>query len=282
MTCAWESFIGVLPTWLRHDVDKLGKDSLLELRLRLNAHPILKFKDRSLQLNHIITAEDLHFCVNTASRYSPWIAKTADFGFVTAQGGHRIGICGNASGQSGSLTDLSGITSLCLRVARDFPGIANSLGSVNGSILIIGKPGCGKTTLLRDLIRLRSEKKNECVCVVDERFEIFPRYCGKFCFQTGMNTDVLSGCKKVTGVEMAIRSMGPDAIAIDEITAEDDCKALLHTGWCGICLLATAHAGSKGDLLSRPIYRPIVDSCLFDTLVVMNKDMSFRTERMYS
>lgn len=282
MTCAWESFLNILPPWIRRDVDKLGKDDLQELRMRLDMRPLLRTKDKSIPLDRRITAEDMHFCINVASRYSPWIAKTAGAGYITAPGGHRIGICGNASGASGSLTDISGITSLCLRVARDFPGIADGLGSVSGSVLIIGRPGCGKTTLLRDLIRNRSDKMQECVCVVDEREEIFPKSNKSFYFQTGINTDVLSGCNKPEGIQMVLRSMRPDTIAIDEITAEEDCNALLRSGWCGIHLLATAHAGSKNDLFRRPIYRPIIDSRLFDTIIVMERDMSFHMERLFA
>lgn len=282
MTCAWDSFLRILPHWLRNDVDTMGKAALLELRLRLNQYPTLKFKDKQINLRRKISAEDMCFCINAASKYSPWVAKTAESGFLTASGGHRIGICGDASGLAGSLTDLTGISSLCLRIARDFPGIADPICTFEGSLLIIGKPGCGKTTLLRDLIRQRSERMNECVCVVDERFEIFPKIGKEFCFKIGSNTDVLSGCKKNRGIEMLIRSMNPDTIAIDEITAAEDCDALLHSGWCGINLLATAHAGSKSDLMQRPIYRPIIDSHLFETLIVMNNDMSFHIERLYT
>ena len=280
MICAWQSFLSILPFWIRNDVDKLGKTNLMELRLRLDMYPTLKTKNEHVYLHRKITAEDLHFCINTASRYSPWLAQTANQGFITAPGGHRIGICGNAGGYAGTLTDITGITSLCLRVARDFPGIAEQLAAVTGSILIIGKPGCGKTTLLRDLIRYRSEKAGECVCVVDEREEIFPRANGKFCFQIGLNTDVLHRCSKPEGIEILLRTMNPDTIAVDEISAEDDCLALLKSGWCGVNLLATAHAENKYELLKRTVYHPLIKHNLFDTLVVINKDMSYHVERL--
>ena len=280
MVCAWQSFLNILPTWMRRDVDGLGQDNLQELRLRIHMPPVLITSQGTSYLERATSADDLNFCINTASRYSPWLASTAKYGYITAPGGHRIGLCGNAAGLAGSLTDISGLSSICLRVARDFPGIGRKLFDVSGSILIIGKPGYGKTTLLRDLIRQRSDKRCDSISVVDERGEVFPRVNGSFCFPPGRNTDVLSGCGKARGIEMVLRSMGPDTIAIDEITAEEDCHALFHAGWCGVNLLATAHAGSRADLLNRPIYRPIIDNHLFDTLVILNKDKSWRLERL--
>lgn len=280
MDCAWQSLLAILPIWMRESVDKLGHTDLQELRLRLNRVPVLKKQEGDVCLQRKITAEDLHFCVNTASRYSPWLADTASYGYITAPGGHRIGICGNAAGTAGSLTDISGLTSLCIRIARDFSGIADRIPEASGSVLIIGKPGSGKTTLLRDLIRLRSTKYGECVSVIDERNELFPRVNGLFCFDIGTNTDILSGCNKQRGIEAVLRSMGPDTIAVDEITAEEDCLALYHAGWCGVRILATAHASNRHDLQNRPMYRTIIESRLFETLIVLNKDRSWYLERL--
>jgi stage III sporulation protein AA len=173
------------------------------------------------------------------------------------------------------MTGFRQISSLCIRVARDFPGLAQSIAFTAGSVLIIGAPGSGKSTLLRDLIRQRSDTGRGSVAVVDERGELFPSG-----FAAGFRTDILTGCTKVQGIEALLRTMGPDTIAVDEITSEVDCEALMKAGWCGVRLIATAHAASKEDLLSRPVYQPIVRSKLFQTLVILQQDKSFRTERM--
>lgn len=272
MICAWKEFLAVLPPPMRQDVDRLGMAGAQELRLRLGKPPCLVLPQRTVTLGKAVTMDDLNFSINAACRYSPWTAATAANGYITAPGGHRMGICGEAVVKDGVMTGFRSIRSLNIRIARDFPGIAARLTGLGGNLLILGRPGSGKTTLLRDLIRQRSEKEN--VAVVDERGELFPMG-----LDAGQAVDILSGCGKVQGIDTVLRTMGPDTIAVDEITASEDCDALLQAGWCGVRLLATAHAADARDLRCRGIYRPILQSGLFDTLVILHKDKSFRTER---
>lgn len=279
MRCAWDAFINLLPIWLRDSVDKHGSNTLQELRLRLNSPPELITSTGNISLARHVCADDLRFCINVASRYSPWTAGTISQGYLTAPGGHRIGICGNSVIKEGQITGINSVTSLCMRVARDFPGIASRIEH-NGSVLIIGKPGSGKTTLLRDLIRQMSNHGVGSVAVVDEREEIFPTAHGQYCFPTGRRTDILSGCSKKQGIDIVLRSMGPAVIALDEITANEDCQALLHAGWCGVKLLATAHAADKDELFQRPVYHPILENKIFDTLLILHPDKSWHEERL--
>ena len=280
MRCAWQAFINLLPVWMRESVDKQGRDTLQELRLRLNLPPELVTQKGVFTLQRTVCAEDLQFCTNVASRYSPWTAGTVSRCFITAQGGHRLGLCGNAVISNGTVSGIHPLTSICIRVARDIPGIAKKAVDHTGSVLIIGKPGSGKTTFLRDYIRQRSNICGDTICVVDERGEVFPIVQSQHCYPSGNHTDVLSGCSKAHGIEAVLRNMGPDTIAVDEITAQEDCSALVHAGWCGVKLIATAHAGSREDLYSRPVYRPIIEGKLFDTLIIMRPDKSWSAERM--
>ena len=273
MQCAWNAFLSILPAGMQKTVDLQGRETLQELRLRLNRPAEMVLQHENRQLSHTITTDDLNFVINTASRYSPWTAYSVAQGFLTAPGGHRIGICGEAVVKNGEMTGFRNYRSLNIRIARDFSGVAAKLAHLGGNVLLLGPPGSGKTTLLRDLIRLRSEAEN--VSVVDERGELFPKD-----FSIGKRTDVVLGCSKSDGVFLMLRSMGPDTIAVDEITAEADCEALLQAGRCGVKLIATVHAAGREDLLYRPIYRSIVQSKLFDHLVVLRKDKSFTVERM--
>lgn len=273
MRCAWKELLSILPAWMRGQVDELGEDTLQELRLRRGRPPELICSNGCRELEQKVTEEDLRFVVNAASRYSPWATTTVKQGYITAPGGHRIGLCGEAVMQGKTMSGLRQVASACIRVARDFSGIAGGLGGYTGSILLLGAPGWGKTTLLRDLIRMRAQK--ETVSVVDERGELFPPEGG---FAPGKRMDVLTGCPKSLGIEMLLRVMGPTTIAVDEITSEEDCTALLQAGWCGVTLLATAHAASVEDLRSRQVYRPLVHSGLFSTVVVLRKDKSWKAE----
>ena len=278
MICAWEALIDLLPLWMREYVDKQGREDLLELRLRVNKSPMLILKDSVASMNRSVSKEDLNYCINVVTKYSPWSTQTGIKGYYAAPGGHRIGICGTVSLSEGQPLIMQNITSICIRVSRDFPGITGKIADIKGSMLIIGAPGCGKTTFLRDYIRHISN--NRCVSVIDERQEIFPQYNGVYCFDTGVNTDIIYGCDKEYGINLALRNLGPQVIAVDEITAVQDCSALLRAGWCGVNLVATAHAGSKKDLFNRSVYRPILDSDLFENLVIMRPDKSWYFERI--
>lgn len=279
MTCAWEAYLNILPTWLRQIADHANQSILQEIRLRIGRKPEIVARNESNFVGRPVTGDDLSFIVNIASRYSPWTSPSVLNGFITAPGGHRIGLCGSMV-RTGETSTIRNITSACIRVARDFPGISKDIANLQGNLLIIGKPGSGKTTLLRDLIRSKSDIKHMKVAVVDERNEIFPQWQNAFCFTPGERTDVLSGCNKNKALEMLLRTMNPDIIALDEITAEEDCEALIYAAWCGVELIATVHANNTEDLKRRMIYRKLVDSRIFDNFVVMRKDKTWELERM--
>lgn len=273
MISGWTELLKVLPRTYAQEMEGFYAAQPQELRMRLDRPPILVTASGERVLKGTVTADDLAYCVNAATKYSPWSASTLAEGFVTAPGGHRIGICGEAVGYGDSFKGIRSYHSVCIRIAADHKGIAGPLSKLPGNILIIGPPGSGKTTLLRDLIREISKKEN--IAVIDQRWELFPG-----CFDPGQRTDILFGCQKDRAVDMLLRTMSPSSIAMDEITKSSDCDALIKAAWCGVRLIATAHAADATQLRRRGVYMPLLESGIFSHLVVLQKDKSFRTERL--
>ena len=106
MMCQWDHLIGILPIWMRQDVDKYGRSSMQELRLRIGKQPMLICKERTYQLSRAVSNDDLKLCINAACRYSPWASTTTASGYITCPGGHRVGICGEGIMQNGSCTGM--------------------------------------------------------------------------------------------------------------------------------------------------------------------------------
>ena len=124
MNCAWQAFLNLLPHWMRQEVDLFGKETLQELHMRIGMQPEMRLNAGVQRLNRYISKEDVSFVINAASEYSPWAAKTLAKGYLTAQGGHRIGVSGVATVADGIMLGITQPASLCLRVARNIAGIS--------------------------------------------------------------------------------------------------------------------------------------------------------------
>ena len=180
-------------------------------------------------------------------------------GFLTVQGGHRIGFAGKVIlNTDGSVRNFSCIRFLNVRISHEILGMADPVlpylfqqGEL-WNTLIISPPGCGKTTLLRDLIRQVSDgtdtRQGQQVSVVDERSEIAGSYQGIPQNQVGIRTDVLDACPKTEGMMLLVRSMTPQVIAVDEIGSKEDLAALQRIAVCGTGVLATMHGYSLKDV----------------------------------
>ncbi|MCI8479173.1 MAG: stage III sporulation protein AB [Oscillospiraceae bacterium] len=212
-------------------------------------------------------------------------------GFITVQGGHRIGLCGAAVVQEGSITNLRQLSSLAIRIAREISGAAEqvlpalTVGGGLRSTLILSPPGGGKTTLLRDLIRRISAGIGTMplrVGVADERGELCALYHGVPQMEVGPLTDVMDGCPKEEGLMMLLRGMNPQVLAADEITAPGDIAALETAANCGVILLATAHARSLEDLGTRPLYQRLLSLKLFQRAVLIEREQGIRQFHIFS
>lgn len=197
-----------------------------------------------------LTIEDIadyfaEICRYSIHSYQEEIAE----GFVTLDGGHRVGICGTAVRENGRITFLKDISGLNIRVAHAVRGCSDELFDRVGecSLLIAGKPMSGKTTILRDLaVRLGARRR---VTVIDSRGEIAAAVHGMPSYDVGLNTDVLSGCEKSEGIMLALRSLSPEFIICDEIAHDE--KAVEQALFCGVKIIASVHAGSMAEVNRR-------------------------------
>ena len=266
--------------------EALNLDCLQEIRLRSEMPLLLIYRGEELFIGktrgkpYIVTKDDLREMLDYISNYSLYAyEQEMRQGFITVEGGHRIGMAGQAIMENGKVKNLKHIASINVRMSHEVLGCADNvfpyITRMKGlyHTLIISPPRCGKTTLLRDIIRQVSDGnaylKGRSVGVVDERSEIGGCYMGMPQNHLGIRTDILDCCPKAEGMIMLIRSMGPEVIAVDEIGGEEDVRAIEYAMHCGCKMIATVHGGSMEELRRKPVFDKMLKERRFERHILL-------------
>lgn len=275
--------VDYLPPRLRSSAMSLPEDEKLcanEFRLRAGRHFSVCGAGREIDFTKESTVrhEELRTVIELATKSSVHSMQSSlREGYVTVPGGHRIGICGTAIRDEKEIRGFRELSSVSIRIASSVETAAEGIcekvvkDSRFRNTLIISPPGHGKTTTLRDMVRRLSDGGFR-VSLVDERGEIAAKYRGVPQFDVGKRTDVIDGINKADGAMMMLRTMSPDIIALDEITAREDIRAVCESVSCGVGILATAHGYDADSLFSRPLYEELLKLKVFEFAVVLRRE----------
>ncbi len=258
-----------------------------EIRLRSNKPLMIKMGQETKILDHIVKQQEIlqafeRICENSVYSYKRQICD----GYITIKGGNRVGIVGSAVVDNGQVININYISSLNFRIARQKIGCSNSIiheiiDETSNNIhntLIVSPPGCGKTTLLRDIIRNISNGikeigfKGKTVGVVDERGEIAAMYKGVAQNDIGIRSDVVDNMPKPEAMRMLVRSMCPDVITCDEIGSVEDINAIDYAMCSGVKGVFTAHGKNMDEVNRNPELSKLLNKHIFERIILLNPE----------
>lgn len=300
-----KDILNLFSTGIRKELQLLEDERLNEIRLRTDKPIILVIDNEEYFLtkgsmvkecgedSYIVKETDIKETMEYVTNYSLYAFQDElKKGYLTVSGGHRIGICGKVVYEKDEIRTIRNVQSLNIRIAHEIPGCGEVIiqhlqeEGVFQNTLILSKPGMGKTTLLRDLVRIMSDGRcgmcGHTVGLVDERSEIASCYLGKPQNDVGIRTDVLDCCQKKDGMIMLVRAMRPDVIAVDEIGSLEDSQAIEYASLCGCRILATIHGTSLEEVRRKDGMKRLIDEKIFSRYVLCERNKEgLRQRKIY-
>ncbi len=263
-----------LPRRIKSELDRLlasrgtNYNAISEIRLRTFGKSSVYVGGERIQLCTLLDVGELDESVALMCEGSLYSKRDGiKEGYISLANGVRVGICGRARYDEGRLVGISDVTSLVIRVPSitkaEIKPLFDAWSSTERGLLIYSPPGVGKTTALRSLVAHIGALGEQAV-VIDERCEFVSSD-----YLTS-SVDILRGYRRDVGMEIALRTLSPDVIAVDEIGKLAEAEAMLESLNSGVKVIATAHASSIESLRERPNMRPFFENRVFDTFVGIN------------
>jgi len=272
---------------------QIDYEQLQEIRMRVNGPLMVVYNNKEyfvtktstlscdMDRAYVVDKNEMKETMEYVGNYSLYAFEDEiRQGFITIQGGHRVGIAGKTVIENGRIKNIKHISFINVRLSHQVKGCADRVIPYITDrehvyhTLIISPPRCGKTTLLRDIIRQLSDggrgRSGMTVGVVDERSEIGACYLGVPQNDLGIRTDILDCCPKADGMLMLIRSMSPAVIAVDEIGQKEDLDAIEYVINCGCRLVATVHGSCIDDVKLKPLLGRLVKEKIFERYIILN------------
>ena len=278
-----KEILEILPDEIKRQLNMFNFKNLQEIRIRSEKPIIVKDGSEEIVTDYIAKLEDVGSIVKRMSSYSIYAYDDEiKQGYITINGGHRVGICGKCVTEGEKIKTIKYPASLNIRICREVEGCSNKIlphilkDSMVENTIIISPPNCGKTTLLRDISKKLSngisnlDLKGRKVCVIDERSEIASCVNGVPQLNLGLRTDVLDSCPKSQGIMMAIRSMSPDVIVCDEIGSTEDIESIIKAMNSGVKLITTVHGYDVKDIYEREVFKGAIENKVFQKAIVLS------------
>lgn len=264
--------LSLFPRRLREEIYRLAAsrdafwERLCELRIRAEGVSALVLGGKNLPLYTRVTAAETAQILERACGGSLYAYRdTLAEGYLPLAGGARLGVAGEVRYDGGEAVGLSEVRSLVLRFPYRGEAEVGALLDAfltrcRRGMLIYSPPGAGKTTALRSLaLRLGRGRQARRAVVVDERMEMDPSL---FSHAT---VDLLRGYRRSRGAEIALRTLSPEVLLIDEIGGSaEEAEALFSALQAGVPVIATVHAGSLAELREKPGLSPFLRARMFD------------------